>query len=122
MILKPIATAQEVQFYIRPMVNTSNGYSIILRNESTNTTQTVTPTLLSSTTFLRTFNATFTGLTEATWYTIRLFENNGSTDVKRLYFGRVYVTAQTDFDKYTLNEGKYTEYNEGNSSREYITY
>ena len=121
MILRPVETAQELDFYIRPMVSDSNAYRIELRNDSTNDTQTVTPTLTASTTFTRTFNATFTGLTEATWYTIALFEYNAG-NVKRLCYGKVYVTAQTDLDKYTLNNNRYTEYDAGASSREYITY
>ena len=122
MVLRPVATAQTLSFYIRPMENTSNDYRIVLRDESTSTTQTVTPTLTASTTFLRTFTASFTGLNEATWYNIYLYEYSGGANVKRLYYGRVYVTAQTDYDKYTLNSGKYTEYDAGSSSREYIFY
>ena len=122
MVLKPINTAQSLTFYIRPMVNESNDYRIVLTNEATNTSQTVTPTLTASTTYLRAFTATFNDLNEASWHNIYLYEYNGSQNVKRLYFGRVYVTAQTEFDKYTRNSGRYTEHDAGDSSRQYIEY
>ena len=121
MILQPIATAQSLEFYIRPMINEANGYRIELRNNSTNVSQTVTPTLTASTDFTRTFSASFTDLTEATWLDVYLWEYD-SANVKRLYFGKAYVTAQTDYDKYTLNQSKYNEYDKGDSKREYITY
>jgi len=122
MVLKPVDTAQSLTFYIRPMVNTSNEYRIVLRNEATSVAQTVTPTLTASTTYLRTFTASFSDLTEATWYNIYLYEYSGGENIKRLYFGRAYVTAQTDYDKYTRNSGRYTEYDAGAGSRQYIEY
>lgn len=121
MILKPIATAQSLEFYIRPMISVSNGYRIELRDDSANTTQTVTPTLTASTDYTRTFSAAFTNLNEATFYDIFLWEYK-TENVKRLYFGKVYVTAQTDLADYTLNSGKYNEYDKGAAKREYIVY
>ena len=131
-ILKPISTTQEIQIIPRDYVFSSedldlyfervlldggtleaescvqsalnglDGILILLTNESTNTTATTNPTITESNGYM-TLSAEFS-LSEGVFYGMKIFD--GST---LIYRGRVFVTSQTEYDKYTTNSGVYTE-------------
>ena len=50
-----------------------------------------------------TLSAVFS-LTEGVFYGMKVFDGSNL-----IYRGRVFVTSQTEYDKYTTNEGVYTE-------------
>jgi len=133
-ILKPISTAQEIviiprhyvfssedlDFYfervlldggilesascVQSALNDLDGIVIHLTNESTNTTAIVNPTNTESNGYM-TLSAEFS-LSEGVFYGMKVFDGS-----QLIYRGRVFVTAQTNFDKYTVNQGAYIEDN-----------
>ena len=79
-----------------------------LIDESKNTTATPSVSVASSNGFM-TLTGTFS-LTNNRFYTLKVLD--GST---LIYRDRVFVTSQTIFDKYTVNEGVYVEENTSNN-------
>jgi hypothetical protein len=73
-----------------------------LIDESTNTTSTPSVSIASADGFM-TISGTFS-LKDGRYYALTAF--NGSA---LIYRDRVFVTSQTEYDKYTTNEGVYTE-------------
>ena len=78
-----------------------------LTDESTNTTATPAVTVANADGFM-TITGTFS-LKDGRYYMFDVLD--GATLV---YRGRVFVTSQTDFDKYTVNENQYTEHTSTN--------
>jgi hypothetical protein len=97
-ILKPITSAQEIE--IIPRESNAADVSLHLKNESTNQTQILNPTITQADGFM-TLSAEFS-LVSGVFYGLKVF--NGST---LIYRDRVFVTSQTDFDKFSVNEGVY---------------
>ena len=85
--------------------------TIALFDESTNTTATPAVTLASANGFM-TLTGTFS-LVNNRFYGLNVF---ASGDL--IYRDRVFVTSQTDFDKFTVNQNVYTE--ETSYNNEYI--
>ena len=85
--------------------------TISLIDESTNTTATPAVTLASANGFM-TLTGTFS-LVNNRFYGLNVF---ASGDL--IYRDRVFVTSQTDFDKFTVNQNVYTE--ETSYNNEYI--
>ena len=73
-----------------------------LIDESKNTTATPSVSAASANGFM-TLTATFS-LTDSRYYGLKVFD--GST---LIYRDRVFVTSQTEYDKYTVNQNIYTE-------------
>jgi hypothetical protein len=131
-ILKPISTAQEIVIIPRDYVFSSedldlyfervlldggilesascvqsalnglDGIVIHLTNENANTTTIVNPTNTESNGYM-TLSAEFS-LSEGVFYGMKVFDGS-----ELIYRGRVFVTSQTEYDKYTTNSGVYTE-------------
>jgi hypothetical protein len=85
--------------------------TIELVDESTNTTATPAVTVASANGFM-TLTGTFS-LVNNRFYGLKVF-NAGNL----IYRDRVFVTSQTEYDKYTVNAGVYTE--QQTMSNEYI--
>ena len=73
-----------------------------LVDESKNTTATPSVSVASANGFM-TLTGTFS-LTDSRYYGLKVFD--GST---LIYRDRVFVTSQTEYDKYTVNQNIYTE-------------
>jgi hypothetical protein len=129
-ILKPISSAQEITIIPREYVfssedlalyfqrvalsggilesgacvqaalNDLDSISIHLTSESTNETQILNPTITEADGFM--VLSTEFSLVSGVFYGLKVFD--GST---LIYRGRVFVTSQTDFDKFSVNEGVY---------------
>ena len=82
-----------------------------LIDESTNTTATPAVTVSSSNGFM-TVTGTF-DLVNNRFYGLKVFDGSDL-----LYRDRIFVTSQTDYEKYTVNAGVYTE--ETTYDNEYI--
>jgi len=87
---------------VRQALNDLDGVTLYLTNENTNTTATINPTITESYGFMSLF-AEFS-LVSNTFYTFRVFKG-----LNLIYRDRVFVTSQTDYAKFTVNEGVYTE-------------
>ncbi len=81
--------------------------SVIVTDEETNTSATESLTGTRNTNFMRiTPSYVFK---EGRFYTIRV------TGTDEVYRGRVFCTDQTDYEKYTINQGQYTQYDSDNN-------
>ena len=80
-----------------------------LTNESTNTTQQQTRTPTSANGYM-TIAAAWT-LEEANFYLFEVFSGSSL-----IYRGRVFCTNQTNFEKYTVNSGVYTQETAGDNT------
>ena len=76
--------------------------SVALTDESTNTTATPTMTAASSDGFL-TLSGVLT-VVDGRYYTLEVKDG-----LELIYRGRCFVTSQTEFDKFSINQGEYTE-------------
>jgi len=92
----------EAQGCVQSALNDLDGIAIYLTNESTNTTSVINPTNTESNGYM-TLSAVFS-LTEGVFYGMKVFDGSNL-----IYRGRVFVTSQTEYDKYTTSEGVYPE-------------
>lgn len=97
-ILKPITSSQEIKIISRQ--SAAGTIAIHLKSESSNENQTLNPSVIEADGFM-TLSAEFS-LVSGVFYGLKVFD--GST---LIYRGRVFVTSQTDFDKFSVNEGVY---------------
>ncbi len=79
-----------------------NSVTLQLVDESTNTAATPAVTVTSSNGFM-TITGTFT-LVNNRFYGLKVFDG-----LDLIYRDRVFVTAQTDYEKFTVNQNVYTE-------------
>jgi hypothetical protein len=92
-------------------VNDLDGVTLYLIDESTNTEQEINPTITEANGFMD-LTAVYT-LVNNRFYGLKLIY-----DGNLIYRDRVFVTSQTDFDKFTVNQNVYTE--ETSYNNEYI--
>ena len=85
---------------VRQALNDLDGVTLYLRNESTRTTATINPTITESNGYMS-LSAIFS-VSEGVFYNIKVVK--GSTDI---YRGLAFCTTQTDYDKYSVNDGAY---------------
>ena len=107
-ILKAIGTSQDIKIIPR---SHPASVTVELRDESTNTTATPTMTVVSLNGFL-----TLSGIVSVSDGRYYNLEVKDGLDL--IYRGRCFVTSQTDFPKYSVNDGEYTE--ETSYNNEYI--
>ena len=88
-----------------------NAVTVKLIDESTNTTATPTVAIASANGFM-TISGVFT-VVDARFYGLKVFDGSNL-----IYRDRVFVTSQTNFPKYTVNEGVYKE--ETSNTNEFI--
>ena len=98
-ILRVSASAQSITIIPRSF---PASVTIQLIDESTNTTATPTVTAASANGFM-TLTGTFS-LVNSRFYGLKVF-NAGNL----IYRDRVFVTSQTEYDKFTVNQNVYTE-------------
>lgn len=101
-ILKPIGTSQNI--VVVPRTYATSGITINLRDESTNTSTTITPTVTNSDGYM-TLSSIY-NVNEGTFYVFEVLLSSTT-----IYRGRVYCTAQTDLKQYTVNENEYVTEN-----------
>ena len=101
----------EAELCVQSAVNNLDGVTLYLTDENTNTTATINPTIEEANGFM-TLTATFS-LVNNRFYGLRLFY-----DGNLIYRDRVFVTSQTDYEKFTVNQNVYTE--ETSYNNEYI--
>ena len=92
----------EAQDCVRQALNDLDGVTLYLINENTNTTATINPSITESNGYMS-LSAEFS-LVSGTFYGLKIFKGSNL-----IYRDRVFVTAQTEFDKYTVNQNIYTE-------------
>ena len=99
-IVEAIATAQSISVYVREHTGTS--YSVVIVDESLNdtSTSTVSGTVTDG---LLTINVTYNFI-EGRYYSLKIYRSGAL-----ITFQKVYCTDQTDFDKYSVLEGYYTQ-------------
>ena len=85
--------------------------TVELIDESTNTTATPSMTVVSLNGFM-TLSGTLS-VVDGRYYNLAIKDG-----LELIYRGRCFVTSQTDFPKYSVNEGVYTE--EASYNNEYI--
>lgn len=92
-------------------VNDLDGVTLYLTDESTNTTQEINPTITEANGFM--YLTSVFSFVNNRFYGMRVFY-----DGNLIYRDRVFVTSQTEYDKFTVNAGVYTE--ETTYDNEYI--
>lgn len=107
-ILKVYPASQTIKVVPRAATGT---ITMSVTDEVENTTYAVTSGLTTAyangyLTITTTFASSSLRPAEGRFYTFTVDDQNGE-----VYRGRAYCTAQTDFDKYTLNQGAYTTEN-----------
>lgn len=107
-ILKVLETSQNIIIIPRSF---PNAVSVKLIDESTNTTATPTVSVASENGFM-TMTGVFT-VVDARFYGLKVFNGDAL-----IYRDRVFVTSQTNFPKYTVNEGVYKQ--ETSNTNEFI--
>ena len=107
-ILQVSASPQEIVIIPRTF---PASVTIALIDESTNTTATPAVTAVSADGFM-TLTGTFT-LVNNRFYGLKVFASGNL-----IYRDRVFVTSQTDYEKFTVNQNVYTE--ETSYDNEYI--
>lgn len=85
---------------VEAAVRDLDGLTIHLTDESTNTTQEIEPTVLEENGY--TYLTAVFSLREGFFYSLKV-----TLDGLITYRGKVYCTAQTDYEKYTVNQGQY---------------
>lgn len=98
-ILKVLATAQSIVIVPRSF---PGSVTLKLIDESKNTTATPSVSVSSVDGFM-TLTGTFS-LVEGRYYGLEVFDGSNL-----IYRDRVFVTPQTEFDKFTVNQNIYTE-------------
>ena len=92
----------EASSCVRQALNDLDGVTLYLINENTNTTATINPSITESNGFMS-LSATFS-LVGGTFYGMKIFKGSNL-----IYRDRVFVTSQTEYDKFTVNQNVYTE-------------
>ena len=92
----------EAQSCVRQDLNDLDGVNLYLTNENTNTTATINPTITESQGYMS-LSAEFS-LVSGTFYSMKVFKGSNL-----IYRDRVFVTSQTEYDKFTVNQNVYTE-------------
>ena len=92
----------EASSCVRQALNDLDGVTLYLINENTNTTATINPSITESNGFMS-LSATFS-LVGGTLYGMKIFKGSNL-----IYRDRVFVTSQTEYDKFTVNQNVYTE-------------
>jgi len=92
----------EAENCVRIALNDLDGVTLLLTDESTNTTAEINPTIEEANGFMY-LTSTFT-LVDSRFYGMKVVY-----DGNLIYRDRVFVTSQTEYDKYTVNAGVYTE-------------
>ena len=87
---------------VQQALNDLDGINLYLTNENTNTTATINPSITESNGYMS-LSAEFS-LASGTFYGLKIFKGSNL-----IYRDRVFVTSQTEFDKYTVNQSVYTE-------------
>lgn len=87
---------------VQQALNDLDGVTLYLTNENTNTTATINPTITESNGYMS-LAAEFS-LVSGTFYGMKIFKGSNL-----IYRDRAFVTSQTEFDKYTVNQSVYTE-------------
>lgn len=105
-----VTTSSSLIYFVPRAFETS--VSVVITDEETNTSTTESLTATIETNFLHiTPSYTFK---EGRYYSFRV---NGSTE---LYRGKIYCTNQTDFDKFSINSGEFTYYEDTDNDNQYI--
>jgi len=92
----------EAQGCVTQALNDLDGVTIYFTNESTNTTTSINPTITENKGYML-LSAAFT-LSSGVFYTMEVFKGSNI-----IYRGRAFVTSQTEYDKFFINEGVYTK-------------
>jgi len=92
----------EAEACTRQALSDLDGVSIYFTNEQTNTTATINPSITESKGYML-LSAAFT-LSSGTFYAMDVFKGSNL-----IYRGKAFVTSQTEYDKFFVNEGVYTE-------------
>lgn len=101
----------EAEACVRQALNDLDGVTLYLVNEQTNTTATINPTITESNGYMS-LSAEFS-LASNVFYGMKVFKGSNL-----IYRDRAFVTAQTEFDKFTTNQNIYTE--EASYNNEFI--
>ena len=86
--------------------------SVVLTDEETNTSTTIVTDARREGNFFH-ITPTYT-FKENRYYTIRISNNT------ELYRGKVYCTDQTDLEKFSVNSGEFTYYEDTDNDNQYI--
>ena len=92
----------EAQGCVTQALNDLDGVTIYFTNESTNTTTSINPTITENKGYML-LSAAF-NLSSGVFYTMEVFKGSNL-----IYRGRAFVTSQTEYDKFFINEGVYTK-------------
>jgi hypothetical protein len=92
----------EAQSCVRQDLSDLDGVTLYLVNENTNTTATINPSIIESNGFMS-LSAEFS-LVAGTFYGLKIFKGSNL-----IYRDRVFVTSQTEYDKFTVNQNVYTQ-------------
>ena len=109
-IVAVLDTAQEVQVFVREHTGTSYSLEVIDESLNDSTTSTVTG---STTDGLLTIDVTH-DFVEGRFYGLKI-----SRSGELINFSKIYATDQTDYDKYTVLDGYYTQPTK--AATEYVT-
>lgn len=85
---------------VEAAVRDLDGLTVYLTDESTNTSQEINPTVLEQNGY--TYLTGVFALREGFFYSLKV-----TLDGLIIYRGKIYCTAQTDYEKYTVNQGQY---------------
>lgn len=105
-ILRPIGTSQNI--VVVPRAYATSGITISFRDETTNTSTTITPTVTNADGYM-TLSSIY-NVEEGTFYVFEVILSSTT-----IYRGRVYCTSQTDLKQYTVNENEYVTENSYNN-------
>ena len=86
-----------------------DGVLVYLTNEQTNTTATINPKITEADGYM--YLESVYSVSEGTFYNIRV-----EYDSQIIYRGKVYCTSQTNYQKYTVNQGQYVTENTHDNS------
>lgn len=100
-ILKPITTPQELVVILRPDAPGDGDLSVTLYDESTRTSDQVTPSSVNEIDGVTGIVATFDLVSERS-YVLTIKKG-----LNLKYRGKVFVTSQPSLDKFTSNKDKY---------------
>ena len=104
LIVQPISTEQQVTFYVRKHTAPGEAYNVFIRNEET---QKDTSLLADGTYNGKELELAITyTFIEGRFFTIRTYH---PITGDLLNFSKIYATAQTDLEKYSVLNGYYTE-------------
>jgi len=99
-VLDAIATAQNIDVYVREHTGTSYTVEVIDESLNSTTSSTVTGTTTDG---LLNIDVTYNFI-EGRFYSLKIYRGSDL-----ITFQKIYVTDQSDFDKYSVIEGYYTQ-------------